>query len=81
MLEWHGAREPWNKVEQGAPKGQKDEKRLWKFPECNSGIRDRGLRLQLRASKRIKDLDGRQPLYLRKERITTNSIRGCLSHV
>jgi hypothetical protein len=47
-------------------------KRRWKGPECNNGI----LKQQLRGSKRIKYLGGRVPLYLRKERATTNGIGG-----
>jgi hypothetical protein len=58
---------------------------MCKGPECKNAIRDRGLRLQLRGSKRIKDLGGRLPLCLRKERATTNGIgwwsSGQRSHV
>jgi hypothetical protein len=58
------------------PKGQAFGKRRWKGLKCNNGIRYRGPRQQLRGSKRIKDLGGRQTLYLRKERTTTNGIGG-----
>jgi hypothetical protein len=51
-----------NQVERGAPKKRKSEKRLWKCPECNSGLSDRGLRQQLRGNKRIKDPGGRRSL-------------------
>jgi hypothetical protein len=37
---------------------------VWKGPECNSDIRDRGLRQQLFGRMRISDLCGRQPLYI-----------------
>jgi hypothetical protein len=47
-----------NQVERGAPKRRKDEKRLWKCPECKNGISHRGLREQLRGTKRIKDPGG-----------------------
>jgi hypothetical protein len=36
-----------NSVARGAAKGRTNEKRLWKGPECKSGINDRGLRRQL----------------------------------
>jgi hypothetical protein len=49
-------------------------KRRWKSSECKNGIRDRGLKQQLRGSKQIKDLGGRLPLCLRKERTTMNGI-------
>jgi hypothetical protein len=44
---------------------------LWKGPDCNSGIRDRGLRQQVRRRMRIRDLCGRRPLYLRNEGTTS----------
>jgi hypothetical protein len=37
------------------PKGRAFGKRRWKGPECNNGMRDRGLREQLRASKQAQD--------------------------
>jgi hypothetical protein len=37
-----------NNVATGAPKGRTDEKRPWKGPECNIGIKDPGTRRQLR---------------------------------
>jgi hypothetical protein len=74
-----------NQAEQETAKGRKDGEGLWKGPECNSGIRDRGLRQQLRGRIRISDQCGGQPLYLRKERTTTNGIEwwssGQQSHV
>jgi hypothetical protein len=51
-----------------SPKGCTFGRRRWKGPEFNNDIRDRGLRQQLRGSKRIKDLGGRRPLCLRKAR-------------
>jgi hypothetical protein len=63
------------------PKTQEQQKEegegLWKGLECNSGIRDRVLREQLRDRLRISDQCGRQPSYLRKEKTTTNGISGC----
>jgi hypothetical protein len=44
-------------------KGGTFGKRLWKGPECNTGIRDRGLKERLRDSKQMKDA-------------TTNGIKG-----
>jgi hypothetical protein len=58
-------------------KQQKEGEGLWKDPECNSGIRDRGLREQLRGRMRISDQCGGQPPCLKKEKTTTNGIRGC----
>jgi hypothetical protein len=55
-------------------KGRKDGERLWKGPECNSGIRGRRLRQQLRRRMRVRDIYGGKTLYLRKERTTTNGI-------
>jgi hypothetical protein len=43
-------------------KGRTFGKRRWKGQECKNGIRDRGLKQQLRGSKQIKDLGGRRPL-------------------
>jgi hypothetical protein len=45
-----------------------EKNRRWKGPECNNGIRDRGLRQQLRGSKRIKNPGIRQQLRLKIER-------------
>jgi hypothetical protein len=56
-------------------KRRKEGKRLRKHPECNRGLRDVGLRQQLRGRKRIKDLGVRLPLCLKKKR-TTNAIEG-----
>jgi hypothetical protein len=64
-----------NQAERGTPKRREDGERLWKGPECNNGIRDRGLREQLQSRMRIEDLGGRRPQYLRKERTTSNGIR------
>jgi hypothetical protein len=43
--------------------------RRWKGPECNNGIRDRGLKQKLQSNKRIKDLGGRLSPCPRNERI------------
>jgi hypothetical protein len=43
-------------------------KRRWKGPECNNGIRDRGLRQQLRGSKWIKNPGTRRQLPLKIKR-------------
>jgi hypothetical protein len=40
----------------GTPKGRTFEKRRWAQPKHNSGIRDRGLRRELR-------LGGKEPIY------------------
>jgi hypothetical protein len=45
-----------NQAEQGNPKRRKNGKRLWKSPECNNGLRDKGLRQQLQGKIVIKDL-------------------------
>jgi hypothetical protein len=62
-------------VVQETRKGLTFGKRHWKGPKCNNGIRDQGLRQQLRGNKRIKDLGGKWLLCLRKKRRTTNGIR------
>jgi hypothetical protein len=54
--------------------GRKFGKRRWKGPECNNGIMNRGLKEQLRGSKRIKDLSGRLPLCPSKDRTAKNGI-------
>jgi hypothetical protein len=57
-------------------KGQTEENRRFKGPECKNGINDRSRKHQLRGRMRISDLCGGQPLYLRKARTTTNGIGG-----
>jgi hypothetical protein len=47
-----------------SPKGVTFGKRLWKGPECNTGIRDRSLKQRLRIGSQLKDL-------------TKNAIKGC----
>jgi hypothetical protein len=59
-----------NNVEQETRKGRTEENRRRKGPECNNGIRDRGLRQQLRGSKRLKDPYIRRNLRLKIERTT-----------
>jgi hypothetical protein len=43
-----------NQAERGTPERRKDEERLWKGPECNSGIRDRGLRQKRELKKTLR---------------------------
>jgi hypothetical protein len=45
--------------------------------EYKNGLRNRVRKQQLRGRMRISDLCSGQPLYLRKERTTTNGIEGC----
>jgi hypothetical protein len=52
-------------------KGRKSGMRRWKGPECNSGMRNRGLKQKLQGSKWIKDLGGRLPLCPRNERTSS----------
>jgi hypothetical protein len=52
-------------VEQETPK-RTEKNRCWKYPECNRGIRYRGLKQRLRVRKQMKDR-------------TTNAIGGCRS--
>jgi hypothetical protein len=59
-----------------SPKGRTFGKRRWKGPECNSGIRDKGFRQELRGSKGMKYLGDRRPLYPRKKGTTTDGIGG-----
>jgi hypothetical protein len=54
-------------VVQETQKGLTFGKRCWKGPECNNGIRDQGLRQQLRGSKRIKNQGTRRQLRLKIE--------------
>jgi hypothetical protein len=50
------------------PKRRKDGDGLWKFPECNNGIKDQGMKQKLHSRTRIKDLGFRLPLCPRNER-------------
>jgi hypothetical protein len=59
-----------HRVKGGTLKQQKDWEIPWKGPECNSGIRDRGLRQQLQGSMRIKNQGTRWQLCLKIERIS-----------
>jgi hypothetical protein len=54
-----------DKVMLRSPKGGTFGKRLWKGPECNTGIRDRGLRQNLQGRYKVKDLGSRQPRYVK----------------
>jgi hypothetical protein len=65
-----------DKAEQETPKRLNGGKRPRKGLVCNNGIRDRGLREQLRGRMRISDQCGGQPPYLKKEKTTTNGIGG-----
>jgi hypothetical protein len=47
-------------------KGRTFGKRPWKDPECNTTIRDRGLRQQLKGRNEVKDLGSGQPRYVKK---------------
>jgi hypothetical protein len=50
----HGRQGPGkDNVVRGTPKGQTFKKRRWKGPECNNGIRDRGLKGQLRLGSKM----------------------------
>jgi hypothetical protein len=64
-----------NQAEQETQKRRKEGERLWKVPECTSGIRDRGLRQQVRRRMRIRDLCCRRPPYLRNEGTTSGIYR------
>jgi hypothetical protein len=70
-------RQDWarNQGEQEIKKRRKDRKKLRKHYECNRGLRDVGLKQQLRGWKRIKDIGVRLPLYTKKKR-TTNAFEG-----
>jgi hypothetical protein len=57
-----------DQAKRGTPKRRKDGEGLWKFPECNNGIKDQGIKQKLHSRKRIKDLGDRLPLCLRNER-------------
>jgi hypothetical protein len=53
-------------VEQEIPKRRTEENKRWKGPECENGIRDRGLKQQLRGNKQRKnpttnDIEGWNP--------------------
>jgi hypothetical protein len=79
MISCAGHRRKGQNKDDVAPRSPKEMtfgERLWKGPECNNGITDRALREQLGGNKRINDLGGRWPLYLRKERTTMNGIGG-----
>jgi hypothetical protein len=60
-----------DQAKRGTPKRRKDSEGMWKFPECNNGLRNRGLRQQLRSKTRIKDPRTRQQLHLGNERTTS----------
>jgi hypothetical protein len=64
-------RKDWTRdqAKRGTPKRRKDRERRWMGPECNNGIRDRGLKQKLQGRKRIKDPGDRLPLCPRNERI------------
>jgi hypothetical protein len=55
-----------DKVMLRSPKGGTFGKRLWKGPECNTGIRDRGLRQQQQGRNEVKDLGSGLPRYVKK---------------
>jgi hypothetical protein len=77
MQEWHGVgKTSAERTEPGTRQNKKfrnDEMmgRLWKGPECNNGLRNRGLSQQLRGKTGIKDPLKRQQLRLESERTTS----------
>jgi hypothetical protein len=72
VQEGHGARNTGirDKTKMMSPrslKGWTFGKKRWKGPECNNGIRNRGLRQQLRGSKQIKNQGTRRQLRLKNK--------------
>jgi hypothetical protein len=65
-----------NRTEQETPKRRNDEKRLCTGLKCKNGIRNRGLRQQLRSETGIKDPDARQQLRPRIEKMLYEIFRG-----
>jgi hypothetical protein len=65
-----------NQTEQQTPKRQNDEKRRFTGPECKNGIRNRGLRQQLRSETGIKDPGARRQLRPRIEKMLYEIFRG-----
>jgi hypothetical protein len=63
------------------PRNEEKTVKDWKFPECNNGMRDRGLQQKLQGRKRIKDLDGRLPLCPRNERTSSWTYRKAIDSV
>jgi hypothetical protein len=57
-----------DQAERGTPKRRKGGEGLWKFPECNNGISDQGIKQKLHSRKQIKDLGERLPLCPRNKR-------------
>jgi hypothetical protein len=57
-----------DQAEQGTPKQRKDGEGLWKYPECNNGKMDQGIKQKLHSRMRTKDLADRLPLCPRNER-------------
>jgi hypothetical protein len=65
------------------PTGRTSRMRSLIGPECNNGIRDRDrtLKQRLQGSKRIKDLGGRLPFYLRNEGASSWNYRNIVDSV
>jgi hypothetical protein len=88
----HSAKVTWGK-EHGLQRQVKDNSaprtltermsrmRRWISPECNNGVRDRGLNPKLQGSMRIKDLGGRLPLCPRNERTSSWAYRKIIHSV
>ncbi|PNF41352.1 hypothetical protein B7P43_G14406 [Cryptotermes secundus] len=55
-----------NKVAPDITKKRTFGKRLWKSPERNTVIRNRGLRQQLQLRNEVTDLGGEQPRYVKE---------------
>jgi hypothetical protein len=68
-------------AKRGTPKRRKDGETLWKYPECNNDIRDRGLNQKLHSRKRIKDPGYRLPLCPRNERTFSWTYRKTIDSV
>jgi uncharacterized C2H2 Zn-finger protein len=72
-----------NVVRKGCTRDQakRDGERLWKCPESNNDIRDRGLKQKLHSRKRIKDPGDRLPLCPRNEKIFSWTYRRTINSV
>jgi hypothetical protein len=63
------------------PTGRTSRLRSWIGPECNNGIRDRGLKQKLEGRTRIKDLGGRLLLCPRNEKTSSWTYRKTIDSV
>jgi hypothetical protein len=57
-----------DQAKRGTPKRREKGEGLWKFSECNNGLKDHGIKQKLHSRKRIKDLGDRLPLCPRNKR-------------